>query len=168
MYPRLVKDAIRRSRMRDVSSPRSVSRARPGRRRAGCPEVGEVSGARRLEPGGTKPTLSTPMSPPAGKRYCETTRVRPRRSKAKIRPLCSLGAMSWQAKRPNVRGATAIPPSTRGLAWRMTLERPTLARAALLLCAEASPAELLEDLAVRALARAGREPHTADWCPRRA
>jgi hypothetical protein len=45
MYPRLVKDAIRRSRMRDVSSPRSVSRARPGRRRAGCPEVGEVRGA---------------------------------------------------------------------------------------------------------------------------
>jgi hypothetical protein len=94
----------------------------PGVGAPGAPRSARYAAPRRSEPGGTRPTLSTPMSPPAGKRYCETTRVRPRRSKAKIQPLCSSGAMSWQAKRPNVRGATAIPSSTRGPAWRMTLE----------------------------------------------
>ena len=98
--------------------------ARPGRRRAGCPEVGEVGGAAAIEarrdeadalhadvtPGREAVLRDNPC--PAAAVEGENLAARPP------------GAMSWPAKRPNVRGATAIPPSTRGPAWRMTLERP--------------------------------------------
>jgi len=54
------------------------------------------------------------MSPPCGSPELATSTLLPWGVTAKIRPLVSSEAIRSPPKRPNVAGATAIPPSTRG------------------------------------------------------
>jgi hypothetical protein len=100
----------------------------------GCGLPGVPRSARNAAPRvpkrvGTKPTLSTPMSPPAARPESTTILARPPASIATSPPPISSGAITWPAKRPKERGATAMPPSTRGAccATVRTLPRQSIA-----------------------------------------
>ena len=112
------------ARARQLRAAQSEHAVGPLRGRAGRSQVGDVRRAPVAEAGCTKPIASTPMSWPTGRPDSATRRVRPPEPNARMRPLVSSAAIRSPAKRPNERGATAIPPSTFGPSRTMTRGRP--------------------------------------------